>query len=102
MPTYVYQEVLEDGSPGEAFEITRAMNDPEPTEHPISGRLVKRVYTVPRLATRYTPGQTANKLENKNVEKAGFTKYERDKLTGRYHKVAGRDKNAPNMLAPKG
>ncbi|MGB0370146.1 MAG: FmdB family zinc ribbon protein [Opitutales bacterium] len=98
MPIYQYQVINDDGSGGLIFEIEQRMTDPALTEHPITQKPVKRVYSAPNLATRYTPGSTKNKLENSNVEKHGFTKYERDKLTGTYHKVAGSDRNAPETF----
>lgn len=61
------------------------------TQHPCSGEPVRRVLQVPHLTTRYGEGGTKSRLENANLEKAGFTKYERDKLTGRYHRVAGKE-----------
>lgn len=98
MPIYVYQVILEDGAEGPTFEIEQPMTDDALTIHPITGHKVKRVYQPPNLATKYTPGSTKAKLETKNVEKAGFTKYERDKLTGKYHKTAGADKRAPDVI----
>lgn len=98
MPIYQYQVINDDGSDGLVFEIEQRMSDPTLTEHPITGKTVKRVYSAPNLATRYTPGGTESKLADKNIEKHGFTKYERDKLTGTYHKVAGADKNAPETF----
>ena len=98
MPTYLYAEQLEDGSEGETFEYVQSMTEAALTHHPLTGRPVRRVYVAPHLTTRYSPGATASKLDNKNVEKAGFTKYERDKLTGTYHKVAGSNPAAPAIL----
>lgn len=100
MPIYVYEVVRKDGRSGESFEIEQSMNDPALEAHPVTGEPVRRVYQPPNLASKYTPGATKAKLENKNVEKAGFTKYERDKLTGTYHKVAGKDRQAPDTLKP--
>ncbi len=90
MPIYVYEIVNSDGSGGNRFEIQQSMKDEALTEHPDTGDTVRRVMLPPNLATRYTPGQTKNRLDNKNVEKAGFTKYEKDKTTGKYHRVAGK------------
>ncbi len=100
MPIYVYQVIGPDGGEGECFEIEQSMKDEALTKHPRTGEPVRRVYQTPNLATRYTPGATRNKLETKNVERAGFTKYERDKLTGQYHRTAGKDKRAPDVLNP--
>ena len=96
MPTYVYEVVKEDGSEGETFEIEQRMSDPTLERHPVTGEPVRRVYIAPFVASKYTPGQTKSRLEGKNVEKHGFTRYERDKLTGQYHKTAG--KEGPDIL----
>jgi hypothetical protein len=50
------------------------------------------------VATRYTDQALSNRLDNRRVEAAGFTKYEKDKLTGTYHKVAGKDARAPDTF----
>jgi len=89
MPIYVYEVVKPDSTGGERFEIQQSMKDDPLTRHPETGEPVRRVFLPPNLATRYTPGQTKAKLENKRLEKAGFTKYERDKVSGKYHRVAG-------------
>ncbi|HKJ90572.1 MAG TPA: hypothetical protein VJ960_05530 [Oceanipulchritudo sp.] len=91
MPIYVYEVLQADGTPGPRFEWHQAMSEPALTQHPETGEAVRRVLLPPHLGTRYSEGQTRSRLDNKRVEKAGFTKYERDKMTGRYHRVAGRD-----------
>jgi len=98
MPTYLYAELRDDGSEGEPFEVTQSMTAPVLTHHPETGRPVHRVYVAPHLSVRYSAGSTAKRLDNRNVERAGFTKYERDKLTGKYHKVAGANPDAPAVL----
>ena len=100
MPIYVYETVPADGSLGTRFEVEQSMQDAPLETHPLTGERVRKVLTAPNLNARYTPGQTASKLETKNVEKAGFTKYERDRLTGRYHKTAGKGKAAPDIIDP--
>ena len=84
MPIYVYEVIQPDGSPGSRFEIQQSMKDDPLEKHPESGEPVRRVLLPPNLASKYTPEQTKKKLDNKNLEKAGFTKYERDKLTIEY------------------
>jgi len=101
MPIYVYQEILDDGSDGELLEIEQPMSASTLKTHPLTGRPVRRVYQAPRVATKYTPGSTKKMLSEKSVEKAGFTKYVRDKQTGAYHKTAGKDPKAPNII-PRG
>lgn len=99
MPIYVYEVVNPDGSGGQRFEIQQSMKDDALQAHPESGQPVRRVFLPPNLATRYTPGQTKGRLENKRLEKAGFTKYERDKVSGKYHRVAG-DKGPAELKRP--
>ncbi|MFP4283904.1 MAG: FmdB family zinc ribbon protein [Opitutales bacterium] len=98
MPVYVYEVVDSSGKSGERFEIVQSMRDAALTHHPDTGAPVRRVLFPPNLSTKYPPGATASKLDNRNVEAKGFTKYEKDKLTGRYHKVAG--KQGPSTLDP--
>jgi len=102
MPTYLYCEVLEDGSDGEMIEVTRHADDPDPDAHPETGRRLRRVYVAPNLALRYSGPAQKTSLANERLEKLGFTKYEKDKLTGTYHKVAGKDARAPQSFNPRG
>ncbi len=91
MPTYVYQVVPPDGTEGEIFEVEQGMRDVALGFHPLTGLPVRKLITLPNLGLRHSEGATRSRLETKNVEKAGFTKYVRDKSTGDYHKVAGRE-----------
>jgi len=98
MPIYVYQEIREDGSDGEVIEIEQHMSAPPLTRHPVTGRPVRRIYQAPAIASKYTPGRTKTMLTEQNVAAKGFTKYVRDKQTGAYHKTAGTDPRAPDVL----
>jgi hypothetical protein len=101
MPIYLYQEILANGTDGELLEIEQPMSAATLTHHPQTGRPLRRVYQAPNLAVQYTAGHTKKILSEKNVEKAGFTKYVRDKQTGAYHKTAGADPRAPDTLKGK-
>jgi hypothetical protein len=98
MPIYVYQEILEDGGEGELLEVEQPMSAKALEKHPITGRSLRRVYLPTTMNTKYTPGHTKSLLSEKNVAKAGFTQYVRDKQTGTYHKTAGADPRAPDVL----
>ena len=98
MPTYRYQEILPDGSEGELFEIIQRMSEPALTHHPHTGNPVRKVYQAPNLSIQYGEGATKKKLSDENVAKHGFTRYERDKQTGMYHKTAGADRRAPEVV----
>jgi hypothetical protein len=88
MPTYLYQIIETDGGEGAIFECEHPMQEAL-THHPESGHPVRRIYSPPNLAVRYTPGNTRQLLSNENLERKGFTKYEKDKVSGKYHKVTG-------------
>lgn len=98
MPTYMYQEILPDGSDGACFEVVQRMADSTLKTHPETGNAVRKVFVPPNLPTKHTEGATKSKLTDDNVEKHGFTRYEKDKLTGKYHKTAGKDKRAPDVV----
>jgi len=98
MPIYVYQEIRADGSEGELLEIEQPMSAKALEKHPVTGLPLRRVYLPTSMNTKYTPGHTRNLTSEKNVAKAGFTKYVRDKQTGTYHKTAGADPRAPDVL----
>lgn len=85
MPIYVYETI----DSGEQFEVHQSMRDPALSRHPETGQPVRRVILPPNLGLKHTAGKEKKLLDNKQIEKAGFTKYERDKLTGTYHRVAG-------------
>jgi hypothetical protein len=98
MPTYTYQEILPDGSNGPNFEIIQAMADEPLTKHPITGKPIQKVIGTAGLNTRYPEMTNKKTLENDNLTQKGFTKYEKDNLTGRYHKTAGSDPRAPDVI----
>lgn len=100
MPVYVYEIVKPDGSAGPRFEVEHSMQEPALTVHPATGEPIRRIYEPPNLTTRYTDGALRKKLDDKNIERAGFTKYVRDKVTGNYHKTAGKDAAAPETFRP--
>jgi hypothetical protein len=98
MPTYLYQEIMPNGTDGDCFEVAQRMSDPPLKTHPQSGNPVRKVFVAPNLPSRYTEAATKSKLTNENVEKHGFTRYEKDEVSGMYHKTAGKDKRAPDVV----
>lgn len=98
MPTYLYQEFLPDGTEGDCFEVVQRMSEPPLTTHPHTGNPVRKVFVAPNLPSRYSEAATKSKLTDENVEKHGFTRYEKDKVSGKYHKTAGKDKRAPEVV----
>jgi len=95
MPTYVYQVINKDGSDGEVFEVVQRMADKPLTKHPESGLPVRRIIQAPNLPNTWSDHATNQKLSNKNLDRLGFTKYERAG-DGNYEKKAG---SGPNVIS---
>jgi putative FmdB family regulatory protein len=94
MPVYVYENLKS----GEQFECVQSMKDDPLTVHPENGEPVRRVIQLPNLGLKHTAGKEKKLLSNDHVAKSGFTKYEKDKVTGQYNRVAG--KKGPATLNP--
>lgn len=88
MPNYIYQIISDSGEEGALFECVHSMNEVL-TEHPETGEKIRKVYSVPNLGVKHTAGKTTQMLSNENLDKQGFTKYERDKVSGKYNKIVG-------------
>ncbi len=88
MPTYVYREIMEDGSAGDVFEVVQRMADTAIEVHPTTGRPVRRVLQPPGLPLKHGDSATKSSLDNRNLERLGFTKYEKAG-DGMYEKTAG-------------
>lgn len=103
MPIYVYRIVNADGSDGDTFEIEQAASDPALAVHPLTRQPVRRVFLPPNLGIKYPEGEIRRKVTDKGyLESRGFTRYEKDKITGTYHKTAGTDPAAPDTLRADG
>lgn len=89
MPTYLYQVVNDDGTPGETFEVVQRMTDPPLTAHPQTGKPVKRVITAPNIAGKWSESGTKQMLSDGNLDRLGFTKYQKTG-EGKYEKRAGK------------
>ncbi|MBM4112069.1 MAG: FmdB family transcriptional regulator [Phycisphaerae bacterium] len=90
MPTYRYAIVNKDGSDGETFEIFQRISDSPLSTHPESGLPVRRVPVAPLFQAT----TEKSKLSNKNLDRLGFTKYERSDK-GIFEKKAGQ---GPDVL----
>jgi predicted nucleic acid-binding Zn ribbon protein len=94
MPTYVYVVINDDGSEGETFEVFQKMSDPALETHPETGEPVRRVPVAPHIAGEWSDSATKQKLSDKNLDRLGFTKYERAG-GGHFEKKAGK---GPNVI----
>jgi hypothetical protein len=89
MPTYVYEILKKNGEPtGETFELTQSIKDEALTKHPDTGAPVRRAIVMPVLGTGMSKRSAI--LSNKNLERLGFTKYEK-KGSGYMERVAGKE-----------
>jgi hypothetical protein len=86
MPTYVYQEILENGEGGETFEVVQRMADEPLATHPATGRPVRRLLQPPSLTLR--AGAAKASLDDGNLARLGFTKYQKAS-DGKYEKTVG-------------
>jgi len=88
-PLYAYRVITPDGS-GETFEIEQSANAPAIKKHPTTGQPVERVYhDAPSLNLKHSERRERQILSADNLTKRGFSRYERDQVTGAYHKSAG-------------
>lgn len=87
MPTYLYQVILADDIEGPQFEFAQSIKDPPLTIHPVTGHKVKRIISPPNIIAKHTPGKERKILDNNYLKSKGFTKFQKDKLTGDYHCV---------------
>ncbi len=94
MPTYVYQVVTDDGSEGEIFEVVQRMSDPPLEKHPETGAPVRKIPARPSIPGNWSDHATKQKLSDKNLDRLGFTKYQRAG-DGNYEKKAG---SGPNVI----
>lgn len=91
MPIYVYQVILEDGIEGPIFEVEQSIKEAALKVHPVTGHKVVKLITKPNINKKGEGGVEKKIKDNKYLEKMGFSKYERDKVSGKYNKVAGKE-----------
>lgn len=89
MPIYVYEYLDDSGSgTGETFELVQSMSEDALTEH--EGRKVQRVIQPPNIAGNWSDMKNKSKLSNENLERLGFTKYEK-RGDGYMERTAGKE-----------
>lgn len=97
MPTYVYEVLGKDGKPtGRTFEIVQSMKDAPLTKEPKTGQPCRRAIVAPTIAGKWSDMKGKGALSNKNLERLGFTKYEK-KGSGYMERVAG--KQGPRSIS---
>jgi predicted nucleic acid-binding Zn ribbon protein len=95
MPRYVYEVVTQSGEPGERFEVVQPMTEPPLTAHPTTGEPVRRVFTPPWIAGKFSPMASERSVnDDRKLERLGFTKYVKSS-DGTYEKTVGK---GPDMI----
>ena len=94
MPLYEYVVINDDGSAGESFEVLQKIADPPLKKHPATGKPVQRVMSAPSVKKSYSGGPIRGDISNKNLERLGFTKYQKSKQ-GTYEKILG---DGPDLI----
>ncbi len=84
MPIYTYEVIGEMGEVVEIYEAEQEFGSEPLKIHPVTGEALRKVFTAPGINTTYS--DWGKKLEAGNLAQSGFTRYERDKTTGRYFK----------------
>ncbi len=96
MPLYEYEILTGKGEgTGRTFEVMQSLHAPALTTHPETGEPVRRIISVPTIAGKWSGMAARSSLSNKNLERLGFTKYER-RGDGYMERVAG--KHGPREL----
>ncbi|WP_397568729.1 FmdB family transcriptional regulator [Schlesneria sp. T3-172] len=93
MPLYEYAVVNDDGSHGQVFEVLQKIGEPALTTHPETGQPVERIISAASVP-RPMGGPIKGDISNRNLEKLGFTKYQKSS-TGSYEKVLG---DGPDLI----
>lgn len=94
MPLYEYVILNPDGTEGETFEVLQRISDPPLKKHPETNQKVRRIMSSPSVKKSYRGGKITGDTSNKNLEKLGFTKYQKSKA-GTYEKVLG---SGPDLI----
>lgn len=90
MPTYVYEVINEDGSPGEQFEVVQSIRDKPLTNHPETGEPVQRLIQPPFIGGQWSESSMQKSVnDDKKLDRLGFTKYVKAG-DGVYEKRAGK------------
>jgi predicted nucleic acid-binding Zn ribbon protein len=95
MPTYVYEILDKNGKPtGRTVEVMQSIKAAALKKLPETGEPVRRAIVAPTLGLNASAAKS--RMSNKNLERLGFTKYER-KGKGYMERTAG--KGGPKGIA---
>jgi len=96
MPIYTYEVLDDSGKVVEVYEAEQSLHDKPLQAHPVTGEKMRKIVTAASVSTKYSHWK--NKMDNKKLQQKGFTRYERDRLTGKYYKT--NQGAGPKLLDP--
>lgn len=97
MPIYTYEVLDDSGKVIEIYEAEQSLRDAPLSVHPITGEKMRKIVTAASVNTKYS--HWSSQMDQKNLTNKGFTRYEKDKLTGKYFKT--NEGRGPQELDPK-
>ena len=74
MPTYVYEVILENGEPGQVFEVEQSIHDAALTKHPTTGQPVRRVIQAPHIGCKWSDSAQKKQLSDDNLAAKGLSR----------------------------
>lgn len=100
MPIYVYEEIRDDGTSGEQFEIYQSMAEEPLTVHPQTGKSIRRVWQAPFIGGQWSDSaMSRSAADDRKLERLGFTKYVKSG-DGTYEKTVGKGPGKLSADAP--
>lgn len=88
MPMYVYDILNAEGAVCGSFEIIQKITAEPLTKHPETGQTLRMKMQAPFVGKKTNGELPKSDLSDRNLEKLGFTKYQK-KRQGGYEKVVG-------------
>ncbi len=88
MPMYVYDILNDEGAVCGSFEIIQKITAEPLTRHPETGQTLRMKMQAPFVGKKTNGELPKSDLSDRNLEKLGFTKYQK-KRQGGYEKVVG-------------
>jgi len=89
MPLYVYEVLDADGNVSDEFEILQKMSEDALTTHPTTGQPMRRKIQAPFVAKKTFGEFPKSDISDKNLDRLGFTKYQKKRDGSGYEKLLG-------------
>lgn len=97
MPLFCYR-VLNGKQPEELIEVEQSLDSPPLTHHPVTSEKIVRVVQSSNLVLQHGDRMESKKLTADNLEKHGFSVYEKNSDGSKYQRTIG--KSGPDSIPP--